>query len=107
MEVHPLLGQLDCLLAGEGQGPAAGPTNTGISPGMRDGSAHVLRCLKVALNTSTTPSISQKCLASYTYPNLSSSTCTSSLTPWCRCGTTFPRTYSTPPSLTSTPSWPK
>jgi len=47
MEVHPLLGQLDCLLAGEGQGPAAGPTNTGISPGMRDGSAHVLRCLKV------------------------------------------------------------
>ena len=78
MEVHPLLGQLDCLLAGEGQGPAAGPTNTGISPGMRDGSAHVLRCLKVALNTSTTPSISKKCLASFTYPNLSSSTCTSS-----------------------------
>lgn len=49
MEVHPLLGQLDCLLGGEeagGRGPQA-PPSSGISPGMRDGSAHVLRCLKV------------------------------------------------------------
>ena len=87
MEVHPLLGQLDCLLAGEeakrgkkihslhfivlfflhflpciisliflhfqiltfpnfsGGGL---PHTSGISPGMRDGSAHVLRCLKVS-----------------------------------------------------------
>lgn len=50
MEVHPLLGQLDKLLAEEGElvgrGPLALP-HQGISPGMRDGSAHVLRCLKV------------------------------------------------------------
>jgi len=50
MEVHPLLGQLDSLLAGEG--PVRGSVSTsgstsGISPGMRDGSSHVLRCLKV------------------------------------------------------------
>lgn len=48
MEVHPLLGQLDCLLAGEEQrGGSQVPSSSGISPGMRDGSAHVLRCLKV------------------------------------------------------------
>jgi len=50
MEVHPLLGQLDSLLAGEsvvgGRGMSS-PPSSGISPGMRDGSAHVLRCLKV------------------------------------------------------------
>ena len=50
MEVHPLLGQLDSLLAGEsvvgGKGMSC-PPSSGISPGMRDGSAHVLRCLKV------------------------------------------------------------
>ena len=52
MEVHPLLGQLDSLLNGEktvggrGRGLSA-PPSSGISPGMRDGSAHVLRCLKV------------------------------------------------------------
>ena len=50
MEVHPLLGQLDSLLNGEeivgGRGPSS-PPSSGISPGMRDGSAHVLRCLKV------------------------------------------------------------
>jgi len=50
MEVHPLLGRLDALLLGEvdevGRGPSA-PPHQGISPGMRDGSAHVLRCLKV------------------------------------------------------------
>jgi len=50
MEVHPLLGRLDKLLVEEGdmvgRGPTA-PTLQGISPGMRDGSAHVLRCLKV------------------------------------------------------------
>lgn len=50
MEVHPLLGQLDKLLAEEGElvgrGPLALP-HQGISSGMRDGSAHVLRCLKV------------------------------------------------------------
>ena len=50
MEVHPLLGQLDSLLAGEsvvgGRGMSC-PPSSGISPGMRDGSAHVLRCLKV------------------------------------------------------------
>jgi len=50
MEVHPLLGRLDKLLTEEGdlvgRGPHA-PTLQGISPGMRDGSAHVLRCLKV------------------------------------------------------------
>jgi len=44
------LGRLDALLTGEGdlvgRGPAA-PPHQGISPGMRDGSAHVLRCLKV------------------------------------------------------------
>ncbi|MFN9944911.1 MAG: hypothetical protein ACK56I_36135 [bacterium] len=46
MEVHPLLGQLDQLLGAEaelvGRGPAAPPPQ-GITPGMRDGSAHVLR----------------------------------------------------------------
>lgn len=49
MEVHPLLGQLDSLLTGEGpvRGSASTGTSSGISPGMRDGSAHVLRCLKV------------------------------------------------------------
>jgi len=48
MEVHPLLGQLDCLLAGEeAKRGGALPHTSGISPGMRDGSAHVLRCLKV------------------------------------------------------------
>jgi len=50
MEVHPLLGRLDKLLLEEadvaGRGPEA-PPHQGISPGMRDGSAHVLRCLKV------------------------------------------------------------
>jgi cyclin G2 len=50
MEVHPLLGRLDKLLADEGdvvgRGPEA-PPHQGISPGLRDGSAHVLRCLKV------------------------------------------------------------
>lgn len=50
MEVHPLLGRLDKLLLEEGdvvgRGPLA-PPHQGISPGMRDGSAHVLRCLKV------------------------------------------------------------
>lgn len=50
MEVHPLLGRLDKLLLEEGdmvgRGPAA-PPHQGITPGMRDGSAHVLRCLKV------------------------------------------------------------
>jgi len=50
MEVHPLLGRLDKLLVEEGEmvgrGPSA-PPHQGISPGMRDGSAHVLRCLKV------------------------------------------------------------
>ena len=51
MEVHPLLGRLDKLLAEEGdvvgRGPEA-PPHQGISPGLRDGSAHVLRCLKVS-----------------------------------------------------------
>jgi cyclin G2 len=50
MEVHPLLGRLDKLLAAEGdvvgRGPEA-PPHQGISPALRDGSAHVLRCLKV------------------------------------------------------------
>lgn len=50
MEVHPLLSQLDQLLGAEaemvGRGPTAPPPQ-GITPGMRDGSAHVLRCLKV------------------------------------------------------------
>jgi len=48
MEVHPLLAQLDCLLAGE-EVKRGGvlPHTSGISPNMRDGSAHVLRCLKV------------------------------------------------------------
>lgn len=45
-----MLGRLDKLLLEEvdqvGRGPAA-PPHQGISPGMRDGSAHVLRCLKV------------------------------------------------------------
>ena len=45
-----MLGRLDKLLAEEGElvgrGPLALP-HQGISPGMRDGSAHVLRCLKV------------------------------------------------------------
>jgi len=50
MEVHPLLGQLDSLLSNEAPvrgsvSPSA--SSSGISPGMRDGSAHVLRCLKV------------------------------------------------------------
>ena len=45
MEVHPLLHQLDSLLAAEVRRAGAG--GAGISPGMRDGSAHVLRCLKV------------------------------------------------------------
>lgn len=46
------MGQLDSLLNGEktvggrGRGLSA-PPSSGISPGMRDGSAHVLRCLKV------------------------------------------------------------
>ena len=78
MEVHPLLGQLDCLLAGEeakrgkkiqflrylhivfliflnfqiltfsNLSGGGLPHTSGISPGMRDGSAHVLRCLKVS-----------------------------------------------------------
>ena len=50
MEVHPLLHQLDSLLAGEVSRPRPGAPVSGqatISPGMRDGSAHVLRCLKV------------------------------------------------------------
>ena len=50
MEVHPLLHQLDSLLAGEVSRPRPGAAVSGqatISPGMRDGSAHVLRCLKV------------------------------------------------------------
>merc|ERR1739848_671557 len=51
MEVHPLLGQLDSLLTeekGAGHGSfGPGAPGSGISPGMRDGSAHVLRCLKV------------------------------------------------------------
>jgi len=48
MEVHPLLGQLDTALAGQVAGERRGPPiSSGISPGMRDGSAHVLRCLKV------------------------------------------------------------
>jgi len=48
MEVHPLLGQLDCLLAREEVGSGSQVlSSSGISPGMRDGSAHVLRCLKV------------------------------------------------------------
>lgn len=50
MEVHPLLGELDSLLAGEDFLPGRGevcPSSSGITPGMRDGSAHVLRCLKV------------------------------------------------------------
>jgi hypothetical protein len=46
MEVHPLLSQLDQLLGAEselvGRGPTAPPPQ-GITPGMRDGSAHVLR----------------------------------------------------------------
>lgn len=50
MEVHPLLGRLDKLLLEEeqlvGRGPQAPPPQ-GISPGMRDGSVQVLRCLKV------------------------------------------------------------
>jgi len=50
MEVHPLLHQLDSLLSSEvkrlSPGAGGGP-GAGISPGMRDGSAHVLRCLKV------------------------------------------------------------
>lgn len=45
-----VLSQLDQLLSGEaelvGRGPTAPPPQ-GITPGMRDGSAHVLRCLKV------------------------------------------------------------
>ena len=44
------MGQLDSLLSGEttvgGRGVSS-PPSSGISPGMRDGSAHVLRCLKV------------------------------------------------------------
>ena len=44
------MGRLDKLLADEGEvvgrGPDA-PPHQGISPGLRDGSAHVLRCLKV------------------------------------------------------------
>ena len=51
MEVHPLLHQLDSLLGGEevrGRlSPGAGGGISPISPGMRDGSSHVLRCLKV------------------------------------------------------------
>jgi cyclin G2 len=49
MEVHPLLGQLDCLLAREEVGSSTQvlSSSSGISHGMRDGSAHVLRCLKV------------------------------------------------------------
>lgn len=48
MEVHPLLGELDSLLGGEVGRPAPAPAlQSGISSGMRDGSAHVLRCLKV------------------------------------------------------------
>jgi len=47
MEVHPLLHQLDSLLAQEVRRPGAGGQGAGISAGMRDGSAHVLRCLKV------------------------------------------------------------
>ena len=50
MEVHPLLHQLDSLLAGEVSRPRPGAPVSGqatISSGMRDGSAHVLRCLKV------------------------------------------------------------
>lgn len=48
MEVHPLLGQLDTALAGQVSGSERrSPISSGISPGMRDGSAHVLRCLKV------------------------------------------------------------
>jgi len=47
MEVHPLLGQLDSALAGESASGRGSPPTSGISPGMRDGSAHVLRCLKV------------------------------------------------------------
>jgi len=47
MEVHPLLHQLDSLLAAEPAKRPAPGAGGGISPGMRDGSAHVLRCLKV------------------------------------------------------------
>ena len=47
MEVHPLLHQLDSLLSQEVRRPGVGGQGAGISPGMRDGSAHVLRCLKV------------------------------------------------------------
>lgn len=48
MEVHPLLHQLDSLLAGqEVRGRLSPGAGGGISPGMRDGSSHVLRCLKV------------------------------------------------------------
>ena len=48
MEVHPLLHQLDSLLAGEEvRGRLSPGAGGGISPGMRDGSSHVLRCLKV------------------------------------------------------------
>lgn len=41
------MGQLDTALAGEAAGGRGSPPTSGISPGMRDGSAHVLRCLKV------------------------------------------------------------
>ena len=48
MEVHPLLHQLDSLLTAEVKRPCpVGVAGAGISAGMRDGSAHVLRCLKV------------------------------------------------------------
>ena len=48
MEVHPLLHQLDSLLATEVKRACpGGVAGAGISAGMRDGSAHVLRCLKV------------------------------------------------------------
>jgi len=48
MEVHPLLHQLDSLLTAEVKRACpVGVAGAGISPGMRDGSAHVLRCLKV------------------------------------------------------------
>lgn len=48
MEVHPLLHQLDSLLGGEEvRGRLSAGAGGGISAGMRDGSSHVLRCLKV------------------------------------------------------------
>jgi len=45
--VHPLLSQLDKVLEGGDLADRNSPPCSGITSGMRDGSAHILRCLKV------------------------------------------------------------